>query len=79
MSWIKYWKVQNVFSSSRKRNLKFDKDGYENIVTISYKIKFIGNARFMTIIPDKIFGTNWSNPVKLGRKRKVGYLFLRVF
>ena len=30
-------------------------------------------------IPDKIFGTKWSNPVKLNRKRKVWYLFLRVF
>ena len=28
-------------------------------------------------IPDKIFGTKWSNPVKLDRKRKVWYLFLR--
>ena len=30
-------------------------------------------------IPDKIFGTKWSNPVKLDRKRKVWYLFLCVF
>ena len=30
-------------------------------------------------IPDKIFGTKWSNPVKLDRKRKVWHLFLRVF
>ena len=30
-------------------------------------------------IPDKIFGTKWSNPVKLDRKRKVWYLLLRVF
>ena len=30
-------------------------------------------------IPDKIFGTKWSNAVKLDRKRKVWYLFLRVF
>ena len=33
----------------------------------------------VTTIPDKIFGTKWSNPVKLDRKRKVWYLFLRVF
>ena len=26
-------------------------------------------------IPDKIFGTKWSNPVKLDNKRKVWYLF----
>ena len=30
-------------------------------------------------ITEKIFGTKWSNPVKLNRKRKVWYLFLRVF
>ena len=30
-------------------------------------------------IPDTIFGTKWSNPVKLDRKRKVWYLFLGVF
>ena len=30
-------------------------------------------------IPDKIFGTKWSNPVKLDRKGKVWYLFLHVF
>ena len=28
-----------------------------------------------TSIPDKIFGTKWSNPVKAGRKRKVWYMF----
>ena len=33
----------------------------------------------LTTIPEKIFGTKWSNPVKLDRKRKVWYLFLRVF
>ena len=32
----------------------------------------------ITTIPDKILGTKWSNPVKLDRKRKVWYLFLRV-
>ena len=32
-----------------------------------------------TTIPDKIFGTKWSNPVKLDRKRNVRYQFLRVF
>ena len=26
---------------------------------------------FETAIPDKIFGTKWSNPVKLDRKKKV--------
>ena len=30
-------------------------------------------------IADKIFGTKWSNPVKLDRNRKVWYLFLHGF
>ena len=30
-------------------------------------------------IPDKIFRTKWNNPVKLDKRRKVWYLFLRVF
>ena len=30
-------------------------------------------------IPDKIFGTKWTNPVKLDKRRKVWYLFLCVF
>ena len=30
-------------------------------------------------IPDKIFGTKCSNPVKLDKKKKVWYLFLQFF
>ena len=33
----------------------------------------------LSTISDKIFGTKWRNPVKLDRKRKVWYLFLRIF
>ena len=36
-------------------------------------------SKNLRTIPDKIFGTKWSNPVNLDRKRKVWYLFLRVF
>ena len=36
------------------------------------------NLLAQTIL-DKIFGTKWSKPVKLDRKRKVWYLFLGVF
>ena len=32
-----------------------------------------------TTIPDKIFGTKWSNPVKLDKQRNVWYVFLHVF
>ena len=38
----------------------------------------IKNVLAQTIL-DKIFGTKWSNPVKLDRERKVWYLFLCVF
>ena len=45
--------------------------------------KGLGQVRIKILlaqkIPDKLFGTKWSNPVKLDRKRKVWYLFLRVF
>ena len=39
MSWGKYRKIQNI--------TKIDRDGHENVVTVSYKIKFIDSARFM--------------------------------
>ena len=43
----KYRKAQNFFSCNRKRNKKTDKDGNENLTTVSYKIKFVNRARFM--------------------------------
>ena len=36
------------------------------------------NLLAQTIL-DKVFGTKLSNPVKLDKKRKVWYVFLRVF
>ena len=48
MSWGKYRKVQNLFRSDRKKKvIKVDTEGNENIITISYKMKFIESARFM--------------------------------
>ena len=35
------------------------------------KIKYL----FAQTIPDKMFGTKWSNPVKLDRKKKFGNYF----
>ena len=46
MSWRKYRKVQNFLNSNRSRN-KNDKDGNEDITTVSYKMKFINSGRFM--------------------------------
>ena len=47
MTWRKNRKVQNFFSSNKKRNKKNDKDGNEDNTTISYKIKFIDTARLI--------------------------------
>ena len=44
----KHRKVPNFFPSNRKEITKIDKDDKESVVTISYKIKFIDSARFMT-------------------------------
>ena len=44
----KYWKVKkSIFFLIEKEVSKVYKNGIENIVTISYKIKFIDSARFM--------------------------------
>ena len=40
-------KYKTLFVPIEKEITKTDKDGYESIVTISYKIKFIDSARFM--------------------------------
>ena len=38
---------KNFFDSNTRKDTNIDKDGNENVVTISYKIKFIDSARFM--------------------------------
>ena len=40
-------KYKTFSVSMEKEVIKIDKDGKENVVTISYKIKFIDNGRFM--------------------------------
>ena len=47
MSWGKQRKVQNFFCSNKKETTKIDKDSNESVETISQKIKFIHNLRFM--------------------------------
>ena len=46
MSWGKHKKVQNFFYSNRKKLGKLIKEN-ENIITITYKLKFIDSATFM--------------------------------
>ena len=41
-------KYKTFFVPIKKEIPKIDKDGNASIVTISYKVKFIGSARFMT-------------------------------
>ena len=47
MFWRKHRKVWNFFIPIEKETRKIDKDGNEDIITISYKIKFIDSGRFM--------------------------------
>ena len=49
-SWLslgKYRKVQNFFCSHGKEVKNIDKDCYESVLTISYKINFIDSTKFM--------------------------------
>ena len=48
MSWGKHRKVQTFFVPIEKKVVNIDKDGNESVVTISYKIRFIDSAKFMT-------------------------------
>ena len=48
MSLRKYRKVENFSVSLEKEVTKFDKDGNESVVIISYKMKFVDSARFMS-------------------------------
>ena len=43
----KYWKIQHFFVQIEKEIKKVDKDGNKYIITITYKIKFIDNDRFI--------------------------------
>ena len=47
MSWGKHTKVEKFSAPIEKEVTKIDKDGNEDFVTISYKIKFVDSARFM--------------------------------
>ena len=56
-------KKYKTFSVSIKKDLiKIDKDDNESIVTISYQIKFIDNARFMETFVDNL--TEGSHKIK---------------
>ena len=48
MSWGIYRKVQNFFVPTESEVTTIDKGKNESVVTISYRIKFIDSARFMS-------------------------------
>ena len=48
MSQGKHRKVQTFSVPIEKKVVNIDKDGNESVVTISYKIRFIDSAKFMT-------------------------------
>ena len=48
MSWGIYRKVQIVFVPTESEVTTIDKGKNESVVTISYRIKFIDSARFMS-------------------------------
>ena len=55
---------------------------FENPVVVDIKsiiTEHLKSLHNLSTIPDKLFGTKWSNPVKLNKKREVWYLLLRVF
>ena len=64
---------------SRRSNLFFFDKPRNKELTYQTFLSFSVLELHITTIPDKIFGTNWSNSVKDDRKRKVWYLFLRTF
>ena len=55
MPWRKYRTVQTFSVLIKKEIIKVDKDGNEDITTVSYKIKFLDCARFMASSLSNLF------------------------
>ena len=66
--------MQNCFSSNRKRNKKIDKDGDEDITTISCKVKFIDSARFMVSLLSNLVDNLAKEFIKLNVKIAIVFL-----
>ena len=79
MSWRKYKKVGNFLSSNRKRNKKkIDKNGNDNITTVSYKIKFIDGARFIASSLSNPVNNSQKEFIKLNAKMAIVFLNTKV-
>ena len=78
MSWRKSWQTQKLFCSNKKRNLKVDKDGNEDIVTITYKIKFIDSTRCMTSSLSNLLDNLEERNTKLNAKITIVFLNMNI-
>ena len=78
MSWRKSWQTQKLFCSNKKRNLKVDKDGNEDIVTITYKIKFIDSTRCMTSLLSNLLDNLEERNTKLNAKITIVFLNMNI-
>ena len=70
MSWGKYRKIQNI--------TKIDRDGNENVVTVSYKIKFIDSARFIQVHYEILLIISQKELIKLSIKIVIIFLNMKV-
>ena len=70
MSWGKYRKIQNI--------TKIDRDGNENVVTVSYKIKFIDSARFIQVHYEILLIISQKELIKLSIKIVIVFLNMKV-
>ena len=70
MSWGKYRKIQNI--------TKIDRDGNENVVTVSYKIKFIDSARFIQVHYEILLIISQKELIKLSIKIVNVFLNMKV-
>ena len=78
MPWRKYRTVQTFSVLIKKEIIKVDKDGNEDITTISYKIKFLDRARFMASSLSNLFDNLAEGIHKLNAKIAIVSLNMKV-
>ena len=62
----KHWKIHNLYSSNRKKAIRINKNGEENIMNIFYILQFISSVRFMTSSLSNLLNNvpEWINRIK---------------
>ena len=78
MPWRKYRTVQTFSVLIKKEIIKVDKDGNEDITTVSYKIKFLDRARFMASSLSNLFDNLAEGIHKLNAKIAIVSLNMKV-